>query len=208
MPPILHKLDLTRVGCDEFQIVIELPASESAIERIGALLENEVAWDDYRRGGTRHSVVFGAGRQGDDSVSRYIGRWFTTDPEADVPQRSGDVWAALDSVYEAAVRHEGVHVHGHFELPSGDVQPKMTLPIPLFAPGAFAFNQIQGYRAALVEGERTLWSAVVDQQGTTGAYQVAIQFDEHDLDSATSTRDLFARCVELRDSLMTERENG
>lgn len=205
MPPHPHKLDLAGVSCEQFQIAIEIPTSDSAVDLINASLEDDVAWASYRRGRTQQSVVFSSSGHRDESISHYIGVWFTPGPEAPIPQQRGDVWAALDRAYEAATRHEGVYVSGSFNLDSESGQPKMIVPITLFSSGAFPFNQIQGYRAALVEDERTIWSAILDQHGATGDYHVAIQIDDHDSEAAKTSRDLFDLCVGVCKSLMVGR---
>lgn len=203
MAPSPHKVDLSRTGCEQLQVAVEIPASDSAVAHIDATLEEDSAWAAYSRRTVRHSLIVVRRGDGDEGGSvHYICHWFMPAPEMPVPPQRGDPWVALDLVYEAATRNKGVHVSAHFNVEGEDARPKLALPITLFEPGAFPFNQIQGYRAALVEDDHTRWSAVIDQDSATGDYQVSIQLDDRELGASKMSRDLFMECVALRDSLM------
>ena len=199
-----HKLDLTRFDCDQFSLIIEMPESESAVESIDHYLEGGVAWDSYYRSGTRHIATIRRAPDGvGDGVAGYTAHWFIPAPETPTRTRRGALWSALELAYHSKAEQKEMHVHCYFSMDSSLVQPKMTLPVPLFSSGSFAFNQIQGYRAAMVDGERTLWSAIVDWPEAVGEYQISIRLNDWNMEAIS--RDIFLRCVSIRDSLMTGR---
>ena len=199
-----HKVDLSRFDCDQFSVIIEMPESEAAVESIDHYLEKGVAWDSYHRSGARHLTILRKAPNGaSDGMAGYTAHWFVPAPEAPTRTRRGALWSALELAYHSKVEQKEMHVHCNFSMDSSLVQPKMILPVPLFSPGSFAFNQIHGYRAAMVDGERTLWSAIVDWPESKGEYQISIRLN--DWNREAMSRDIFLRCVSIRDSLMTGR---
>ena len=203
-----YKLDLPRFGCGLFQMDIDITADESAVEAIDAYLANGVAWDSYRRSGERHTAVLQRSHSddpGSGEIASYFCMWFISQAlPAEAPE--GSLQEALDSVRGIEERNAEIHAHCRFSVDSSDMQPRVTLPIKLFSPGSFAFNQIHGYRAAFVDGDRTVWSAVVDWPGSSGEYEISVHVNDCGTDPAPSS--VFRKCVEVRDGLMTERGNG
>ncbi len=199
MTPQSHKLNLPRIGCLYFDVLFSLPEGDRAVALIAECLEEGAAVATYRRGGTEHAVLFGH-RTASDGTSEYRSSWFLLDPEVPRIESQGDAWTALDRGYDAI---DHVHMHCMFQLTQHE--PRMTLPITLFASEGFAFNQIRGYRAALVEEERTIWNATVDWIESRDGFELSVNFDEYHVTSDISSRDLFGACTAVRDSLVVER---
>ena len=205
---ISHKLDLPRFNCDQFSVIIEMPESEPAVESIDSHLEEGFAWDSYSRSGARHLVIFRRSPDGtnSDEVASFTALWLIPTPEMPTRARRGALWGALELAYESKSEQKEMHAHCNFSMDSSIMQPKMTLPVSLFTFGSFAFNQIQGYRAAMVEGERTLWSAIVDWPEAVGDYRISIRMN--DWNTEDTSREIFARCISICNDLMTGKSSG
>ena len=202
MPSDLHKLDLARTGCLYLDVFFDLPAGHPAIAKIDEHLEDRTAGAAYRRSRTEHFVIF-AQRSGVDGTSEYRNSWFVSDGQPPGFEMRGDLSAALELGCSAA---EHVHMSSMFSAAEG-FEPKMTLPASPFASGALSFNQIQGYRVASVEGDRTIWSAVVDWIGPGQGFTVSIHANESGIALAEGPRNLLNYCASIRDSLFVETSN-
>lgn len=207
MAPQHHKIDLGKVGCERFMVSVDVPKVHQANETIRALLDDErhEARNRYSRNRVRHSVLLTASERAESF--QYVCEWLVV--PATLPrvpdQRPDAIWsAALSEMYDAAVEQGGWHAHGDFSRDPG-VHPKLALPITLFASGAFPFNTILGYRAALVEGDRTVWSVIIDGGERGDGYRASVHIHEYPLAREGSYRDIVARCVSIRDEVMIGR---
>ncbi len=198
-----HRLDLARAGCSYLDVFFSLPESHPSIMPITACLQDGTAAAAYRRSNIQHTALF-SHHTTSDGTSDYRLSWFALDPEIPKLLPQGDPWTALELAYAAA---DLVHMHCMFN-PTASREPRMTLPISLFASGAFPFNQIQGYRAALTDGDRTVWTAIVDRLGAPEGFQIQINFPEYTLPSVPSSRDLLGACTSVYESLMVAQDNG
>ena len=201
MSPDPHKLDLARVDCTLFEVFFDLPADHSAIKQIAEHLDERTAVALYRRSHNEHTVLF-AQRPGADGSSEYRNTWIASGSEASGFEAHGDPGVALEIAYGAA---EHAHIYCLFS-PNEGLEPKVTLPISPFASGTLPFNQIQGYRAALVEGEQNTWSAVIDWI-KPNQFGVAIHVDKYDLALVKGPNTLLSYCVSIRDSLFVEKSD-
>ena len=197
-----HKVDLQKLGCTYLDVFFALPEGHPAIERIAEHLPRNAAGAVYRRSRHEH-VVLVAQRTLPDGTSEYRSSWFVSGQESSGIEVDGDPWTVLDLGHEAA---DHAHIHCMFDADLR-LEPKMVIPISPFASGVLPFNQLQGYRAALVEDNRTVWSAVIDWLGPDYGCDVTIRVDEYDLRSAVGTRGLLGYCASIRAGLMTRRDN-
>lgn len=198
MNPNAHKVDLDLMGCAYFEVLFSGLDSPSDAPLLDELLDDGVAAGSYSRRRNRFGVLVSA--LIGEGPPEYRSSWFALPQDGGVPPRVGDPWSALGVLMDTARRADvncGFHV-------TSDREPKLALPLELFSLGSFPFNQLSGYRAALVESDKTIWTAIVDRVDAPGDIAVSIHFEDYDLESAASSRDLLSACVAVRDSLMQE----
>ena len=204
MAPQHHKIDLGKMGCERFLVSVVVPKDHQANGVIRAFLDEDGgAWSTYSRNRVRHSVLLTA-REQDAASFQYMCEWIVVPASFPTPtaQRPDDIWSALSEMYDVSVEQGRWHAHCDF---TSEGNAKLALPITLFAPGAFPFNKILGYRAALVEGDRTVWTVVIDGEDGEGGYRLSIHVSEYPLAREGSYRDIVARCVSIRDDVMIGR---
>lgn len=201
MNPNAHKLDLVRMGCAYFEVLFSARDSDLGAPLLDELLDEGVAAGSYSRRGTRFGVLVSA--LIGEGPPEYRSAWFELPEDGGVPPRLGDPWSALSALMDTA---QHADMHCAFEVIS-DREPKLALPLELFSTGAFPFNQLSGYRAASVDHGKTIWTAIVDRGGS-GDFAVSVHFEEYDLESVTSSRELLLACVKVRDDLMQESRDG
>lgn len=199
--PNSHKLDLDRFGCSYFEVQFSALNGE-ADPRLAEHLADGLATGSYSRRGNRFAALVVGLDDQDPPV--YRGSWFALPAEGPAPAQIGDPWAALGLLFGAA---DHADMRCAFQATS-EHEPKLALPLDLFAHGAFPFNELRGYRVARIEGDRTVWTAIVDHLDGPRAFSVSVHFDDYDLGSVESARDLLAMCVDVRDDLMQEAPGG
>ena len=197
-----HRLDLGKLDCERFLVSIDVPQEQEDQESIRAFLDDGAAWSTYSRNRERHSVLLTERELGDRS--QYQCEWIVVPGSftRSAPPR-GDLWSALLALYRLSVGAVW-HAHGDF---ISQASPKLVLPLSPFAAGALPFNTIMGYRVALIEDDRTEWSAIVDTEGE-GEWRVSIHVNEYELSRDGSYRDVLERCGSIRDALMIGGNDG
>ena len=183
--------DLLQERCSYLALSGEI---EEPIEALAALLDRNRALASYRRSNTRHHVMFTL--LGNGTTFRCM--WLAPSENGfliELPAKRGELWQALDLMLAEAMGR--IDVECYFDIPDAQGKPLIKLPLELVETGPDGFNQIQGYRAARVEEGETLWTATLNRNTRSGGYNLEVQFT----DQTGSPRDLFRRCVDVRDGL-------
>ena len=197
MTVVRHKLDLPRAQCSYMQVFGDVPT----IEGLDALLEDNWALDSYRRSGTVHTVgVYIQTETGSEDQSLRI-FWNPRGPRL---AREGK---ALDAIEVIAQAVSTLDFQCQFEIASDHFRPKFTLPITLFEKDAFPFNQIQGYRAALVEEGKTVWSAILDRPVDSSSYHLGVHFPQYTVQPNMGFGAMLSAGVAVKDSLFVRLKN-
>ena len=197
-----HKLDLERVGCAYLEVRFGALDDESVTQSLDEYLDDGVAAGSYSRRGNRFGVFVAVHEH--EGPPEYQGSWFPLPQEGGTPARVGDPWSALGLLFET-VQHADISCSFHV---ASDREPKLAIPIALFSSGAFPFNELHGYRAALVDDGRTIWTAIVDQVDSPKDFAVSVRFADYSIQPSTSSRDLLTACTDVRDQLMQEPRDG
>ena len=159
--------------------------------------EAEYAWGTYSRNRVRHSVLMTVRDRGESL--QYVCEWLVVAEDFRIGKRA-DVGAALSALYDVIAEEGDWHAHSEF---STDATPRLA--ITLSVPSVVPFNHFLGYRAALVEDDRMAWSVIIDRPSAeSDEHQVSITLFPDPAAREVSYRDLLARCVAIRDSVMIE----
>lgn len=192
-----HEADMQGEGCTVIDVSFDVPAGGMADRGLRAIMDDdERAWAGYSRSGVWHAAVLEKFEEHVVDFNHYHCSWYLpSEEENDVEYKTDQVWEALNAAYDQTREHYGVDVTCVFRTKS---EPKLVLPVTLFNLSAFPFNQIQGYRAARVEDDRTLWTATIDRMVSQDGYRIAITLDGNMIDSTVS---LYRQCLDIRDQL-------
>lgn len=198
------RLDLVRVGCEQFSGYVNVPADSPYLEGLRQALPERLALGHYSRSRVRHNIIVGRVTldEGEDEFTYSF--TYGTQGSPSLGSR-GEVFDAVDLLQSAAAEHSNAHVTALFEVSAREYDLKMSLPLPMFAPGAFPFDEIRGYRAVKTDGDEVRWSAVVDQPILNEDRQISVSIDTHDEGAVPSFAGLLAHSAKIRDELVIQR---
>lgn len=199
-----HRLNLKRVGCESLWLFVGSVHSSSIVRDIEEMLPSGSVYSRYTRDKTEHQVILHRFENAEDGSLSYSAHWSAASYRIPFTRVHGPLWTALDLVQSAA---EKVDAQGLFSFEHERFEPKLSIPLKPFSEGLLPFNEIGGYRAVRTEEGRRIWDAVIDRE-EDGNYTMALTMEDYRSDSALTTEGVFGRLVEIRDTLLVEKEHA